>query len=58
MTTVKIYGLYLFLVISLFVFSPAAKAQNVQNQSPQQNNPPTPFAVYNKGIAENNYLTP
>jgi hypothetical protein len=58
MTKVKIYGLYLFLVISLFVFSPAAKAQNVQNQSPQQNNPPTPFAVYNKGIAENNYLTP
>ena len=54
---VKIYGLYLLLIISLFVFSPAADAQNVQNQPPKEDSP-NPFTVYNKGIAENNYLTP
>ncbi len=54
---VKIYGLYLFLIISLFVFSPAANAQNVQNQLPQEDLP-NPFLIYQKGLQENNYLTP
>ena len=57
MTKVKIYGLYLFLIISLFVFSPAANAQNVQNQPPQEDLP-NPFLIYQKGLQENNYLTP
>lgn len=53
----KVYVRCLLLVISPFVFSLVAEAQNVQNQTPK-NGSPTPFSVYNKGIAENNYLTP
>ncbi len=47
---------YVLLLTGLFVVSPAARAQTVQNQA--TGDLPNPFEVYQKGVRENDYLTP